>query len=183
MTSARPERIPEDVPFVVRTDRRKFALWFGGITLAGYLLLCCVVGSVLYLGARDLGTSPGVTVALVAIPLLALGLLLTVPVLVGHHRFVGRGPLLAADRTGLWVRNVGFLSRPQWLPWEAVRAVYPRQQGPEKLIWIEADSRYPGLPPGTRLVVTTLMSDHDARQILVALAGLAAGRTVVHPPG
>ncbi|MBF9134071.1 hypothetical protein I0C86_34800 [Plantactinospora sp. S1510] len=182
--SPRPNRIPGDLPFVVKADGRKFAFWFGGVAGGSLLLLCCLVGGHSYLLARDLNTPPTEMINTVAVPVLIPGMLvLGWPVLVAYRRLIGRGPLLAADHSGVWVRTAGMLGRPYWLPWEAVVAVYAGGNFGGKTVWIDCDPRHPAFPPGTRFPVRTLTSDHDARQILTALDGLASGRASVRPLG
>ncbi|WFE21933.1 hypothetical protein O7621_00645 [Solwaraspora sp. WMMD937] len=174
------DRPAEDIPFLVRIDGRRFLIWAGGLAAVCWLLAGGLLGGVAYLVAREAAVGRPATMALAGLPVLLLGGLLAATVTMWHGRFTGRGPVLAADRTGVWVANGSFRANPVWLPWDAVSAVQVRRTGIEDLIFIDAQTPHPAVPPGARLMVPTMLLDCGSTQIVAALGALAAGRAPVY---
>ncbi|MFV2017525.1 hypothetical protein [Micromonospora sp. LOL_023] len=180
MTQAMTDRPPEIVPYLVRVQGHRFLAVAGGVAAAGWLLTGGLLAGVGYLVARELDAGRWLTLALVGLPALGLGGLLTAVVALWHGRFIGRGPVLAADRTGVWVANGSFRANPVWLPWEAVSGVLVRRSWLEDLIFIDAQTPHPAVPPGARLMVPTMLLDRRSGDIVTALSALAAGRAPVY---
>lgn len=180
MTQAMTDRPPEIVPYLVRVQGHRFLAVAGGVAAAGWLLTGGLLAGVGYLVAQELDASRLLTLALVGLPALGLGGLLAAVVALWHGRFIGRGPVLAADRTGVWVANGSFRANPVWLPWEAVSGVLVRRSWLEDLIFIDAQTPHPAVPPGARLMVPTMLLDRRSGEIVTALSALAAGRAPVY---
>lgn len=171
--------MPADRPLVVRTDPLRFWRWIGGAALGCYLVACAVLGGVLFALASSLRMSPALTALITGSPLVVFLVMVAVPVLVVRGRLVGDGPLLAADHAGVWVRPLRLGSQVAWLPWRAVAAVYVTRKGFEDLVVLDPDPRAGVVPLGTRLTVTTLMSDHTAGEIIAGMVSLSGGRVPV----
>ncbi|MDG4768054.1 hypothetical protein O7632_28770 [Solwaraspora sp. WMMD406] len=171
---------PVDAPFLVRVDGRRFLAWSGGVAALGWLLSAGALAGVAYLVAVELAANGFLTAVLAGGPALLIGAALAVAVAMWHGRFTGRGPVLAADRTGVWVANGSFRANPVWLPWDAVSAVYVRRTWVEDLIFIDARTPHPAVPPGARLMVPTLLVDQSSERIVTVLGALAAGRAPVY---
>ncbi|MFY1634281.1 hypothetical protein ACN27F_13535 [Solwaraspora sp. WMMB335] len=168
--------------FVVRVDSNKFLAWAGGSAAGCWLLLTGALSGVAFLLARELAAGGLLATVLVGLPPVLLGGMLAAAVAVWHGRFTGRGPVLAADRTGVWVVNGSFRANPVWLPWDAVSSVQVRHTLLEDLIFIDARTPHPAVPPGARLMVPTLLADRRSGDIVAALGALAAGRAPVYGP-
>ena len=180
MTQGMIDRPPEGVPYLVRIEGRRFVAVAGSAAAAGWLLAGGPLAGVVYLVARELDAGRWLTLALVGLPVLGLGGLLTAVVALCHGRFIGRGPVLAADRTGVWVANGSFRANPVWLPWDAVSGVLVRRSWLEDLIFIDVQTPHPAVPPGARLMVPTMLLDRRSGEIVTALSALAAGRAPVY---
>jgi hypothetical protein len=174
------DRLAEGTPYLVRVEGRRFLAVAGGAAVAGWLLVGGLLAGVGYLVARELDAGRSITLALVGFPLLGLGGLLAAVVALWHARFVGRGPVLAADRSGVWVANGSFRVNPVWLPWDAVSGVLVQSSWLEDLIFIDAQTPHPAVPPGARLMVPTMLLDRRSGEIVSALSSLAGGRAPVY---
>ncbi|WFE26601.1 hypothetical protein O7623_25370 [Solwaraspora sp. WMMD791] len=174
------DRLSGDAPFLVRIDGSRFLATAGALAGVGWLLAGGLLGGVGYLVAREAQVGRVFTAALVGVPVLLLGAVLAATVALWHGRFTGRGPVLAADRTGVWVANGSFRVNPVWLPWDAVSAVLVRRTWCEDLICIDAQTPHPAVPPGARLMVPTMLLDRRSADIVAVLSALAGGRAPVY---
>jgi hypothetical protein len=58
-------------------------------------------------------------------------------------RLATRGPVLAADDTGVWVRRTVFSARALNVPWESVRRIRPYMRGRVRFVAFDTDARWP----------------------------------------
>lgn len=189
------DRVPEYLPFVVRTSPARFAAWVGGATLAGYLGYCVVLGGLVLLVARD--TADGAAISAVAGLLGILGFLLGVPAAVLQRRFLGHGPLLAAGADGVCARPARRGAPAIWVPWSRIQSIYVRRRWYGDVVQVRTGGHpagtYPPYAPDDlepddlvddpQLAVVTRIADHSADEIVSALRALAAGRVPVYSRG
>jgi hypothetical protein len=179
-------RIPDDLPLVVRANRRN-ALLFA----FGPALLALVVVMIVFAAKGLLTDVPAAVVAVAAacfLPLLLVS---------GAFRYLvlaSGGPRLAAGPDGVWVRARKFPAKAIWLPWAAVERVYPRRVLFQTVICVKPrdprlDSGYGALGKiqmgvdraflGTGFTTPGWNVDRPVPEIMSALAGFAGGRAAI----
>jgi hypothetical protein len=171
------DRVPEDMPFVVRTSGLRFIGYVGGATLAAYVAYGWLLSTVVLVVAADTADSgaTGGTAGLLGV----VGFLLGVPAVVLQRRCFGHGPLLGADSDEVCARLVGRPGRRSpavvWLAWNEIDTVYIGRRRFSRVVWLVARGA-----PELRIAVPTRLADHTADQIIRVLRELSAGRVRVY---
>lgn len=171
------DRVPEDMPFLVRTSGLRFIGYVGGATLAAYVAYGWLLSTVVLVVAADTrdNSATGGTAGLLGV----VGFLLGVPAVVLQRRLFGHGPLLGADSDEVCVRpmrRTGRRSAPVvWLAWNDIDTVYVGRRRLSRVVWL-----VPRGAPQLRIAVPTRLSDHTAEQIIRVLRELSAGRVRVY---
>ncbi|MQA78489.1 MAG: hypothetical protein GEV10_08420 [Streptosporangiales bacterium] len=171
------KRVPSDLPFVVRP---RLSMW---------LLLFCVPLVVLLAVTGYLFVTGGWRIGLIGL-VVAVGLY---TVGFGFRVFnqVTGGPLLAADRQGVWLRIRKWPVLAAQIPWELIAEIRPKRWLVEKVIcvvprdprvgqlkgsWSALDQARTTAFFGSPLTASTAYSDKPADETMRALADLSFGR-------
>lgn len=187
---ATAKRIPDDLPFTVRPDRKK-AIILGVMT---GLVSCCPFSLGISRAVADNVSSGPAMFAVGAVVFL---ILIAAGVTTMVASLTSGGPMLGCDYNGVWVRTRQFPSRAMHLPWRAIRIVHSRQFLIQTMVGVSPldPNLGRGLGPlaaierlqqsllsGSRFAVPTLHADHDALHILHAIAHFSQGRCHIQLP-
>jgi hypothetical protein len=171
------DRVPDHMPFVVRTSPLRFIGYVGGATLVAYVAYGWLLSTIVLVVAADTAdnAATGGTAGLLGV----VGFLLGVPAVVLQRRCFGHGPLLGADSDqicGRPIRRAGQRSAPVvWLAWSDIDSVYVGRRRLRRVVWV-----VPRGAPDARVAVPTRLADHQTDQILRVLRELSAGRVRVY---
>jgi hypothetical protein len=171
------DRVPQDMPFLVRTSGLRFIGYVGGATLAAYVAYGWLLSTVVLVVAVDTADNgaTGGTAGLLGV----VGFLLGVPAVVLQRRRFGHGPMLGADSNEVCIRPVQRTGRRPapvvWLAWNDIETVYVSRRRFSQVVWV-----VPRAAPELRLAVPTRLADHTADQIIRVLRELSAGRVRVY---
>ncbi|WP_238013572.1 hypothetical protein KZZ52_38605 [Dactylosporangium sp. AC04546] len=185
------ERIPEDLPFVVRHSKLKRAALSVPIVLLLVLVLACAIGQLAL--PDDANSTSGDAVA-VAFFTLCLLLIFGAAVTLQIALVTSGGPVLAASPAGLWIKTRPSRGQAIWLPWEGVERISRRRWGLERLLVVTPrDPRAEGnlgvftavdasllkLFYGSGFTAPLTFADRRESEIMTAITQLSAGRVPI----
>lgn len=178
------KRVPADLPLVIRPRVRRWVLLF----LIGLLLVTCVPTGMVFALAST-------TAALLTLGGTLVGYTLACSLVI--YTQASGGPLLAADRDGVWVRARKWPVKAVQVPWELVAEVKTKRWLVEKVLcviprddrigrfddlWSAGDQLMNTAYFGTPLTASVVYGDTSERDALTRLSQLAAGRARIAPP-
>jgi hypothetical protein len=176
------KRIPENLPLVVYPSLPKRSLQYG--VLALFFLLGGTFDIVALFADRGRGHTVQFATSAVAMLLGAVAFAVQV------YLSVSGGPILAADRTGLWIKTRPTRGQAIWLPWEGIEQIYRRRWALEKRLCVKArdprakanlgaytalDASVLRLAFGSDFNATLLFGDRSEQEIMTAITQLSAG--------
>lgn len=129
-------RIPESAPLVVRPHRGQLAIL---LAIPVVVLAVWAFNSFARFGALFAGRGVPALWSIVSVACIAVALVF----LWCWLRLAMRGPMLAADETGVWMRRTVFSARALHVPWESVRRIRPYLRGRVRFVALDTDARWP----------------------------------------
>ncbi|WP_163510356.1 hypothetical protein [Fodinicola acaciae] len=129
-------RIPESASLVVRPHRGQLAIL---LAIAVLVLAVWILNSLPRFADLLAGRGVGTPWSIVSVVCVAVALAFTWCWL----RLAMRGPMLAADDSGLWLRRTVFSAKAVFVPWESVRHIRPYLRARVRYVAFDTDSRWP----------------------------------------
>jgi hypothetical protein len=165
------KQIPSDLPFVVRRSAGRVSALLGSMFAVIWVLLTGQLAVGLLAGESPDRTG-GDVIAVVAGGLCGL-VLFGAAAAIAVRIILARGPVLALDHSGLWVKNSQAVwGRAVWVPWESVERVTRRRFLGTRMIAVAAG--------GARYLVPLRLNDRTEAEIIGAV-GQFGGRSVLEP--
>lgn len=119
----RARRIPDSLPFLVRTRKFFSALFFSACILVIGVVCAAVTGLIWFLPS-----SRPIVILQAAATVVLVAVFVAGAVYFVRH-FVAstlRGPVCGADEDGVWLRRTEFSRMALHVPWSLVRHIYPK---------------------------------------------------------
>jgi hypothetical protein len=182
------KRIPESLPLVVRPRQGMLMmLLLLAIAIYGLMFVFCLLLAIGFETVEDFRS---------ALVYAVLALVLSGAVALAFYRWVRqarRGPVLAADVDGVWLRRTSVSTRVIFVPWAAVQQIRTVRWGLTQMVYVEvhpavrwpADGPFGSLTAGLQQLagkgaaISVTYSDIELHPFLTGMYQLSGGRVPI----